>query len=159
MAMSRGCALLSGAIKEVDPARRVTVGVQMGAEPDLTTSLACEDSVDFFSVHVYPQPAYATLAALEDYSLSLLDTLPAQQAGGPRAVVWEEYYPLSMAQGLSLEDGAVANLAASARIRAPLAVTGHYSFYWGNASSLNMTGMGAAIYEQWLETWAASRPF
>jgi hypothetical protein len=125
VAMSRWCALLSGAIKEVDPARRVTVGVQMGAEPDLTTSLACEESVDFFSVHIYPQPAFETLAVLEEYYVSLLNTLPAQQAGGPRAVVWEEYYPLSMAQGLSLEDGAVANLAASARIRAPLAVTGH----------------------------------
>ena len=50
-------------------------------------------------------------------------------------------------------------LAAAREARKPLNVQSFYSFYWGTAESLDMSPMGAAIYNQWLQIWAAARPF
>lgn len=151
------CATLAGAIRGADPSRLVTVGIQFGSVgPDTLTAGACSASIDFFSVHLYPRGDFATPAALEGYFQQRLDLLPPDI---DKAVTWEEFYPLAENPAVSMEDLPGIVLRASAAARAPLRVQSHYSFYWGTAASLDMSPIGAAIYEQWLGIWAAARPF
>ena len=150
------CATLAAAVRGADPTRLVTVGIQFGAEgPDTLTASACSDSLDFFSVHIYPRADFSTPHALEAYFTDRLDLLPHAAA---RNVTWEEFYPLAESANISITDLPSIMLRAGAAAR-PLAVQSHFSFYWGSAESLDMSGVGAAIYEEWLRIWAAARPW
>jgi hypothetical protein len=154
---SEWCSTLAGAIRAADPARLVTVGIQFGSTmPDTLTAQACKDSLDFFSVHLYPRGDFPTPAALQQYFVGRLDLLPT---GTSKAVTWEEFYPMGQAQNISMQEIPGILLRASSSIRAPLRVQSHFSFYWGTAESLDMSPISAAIYNQWLLLWAAARPF
>jgi len=149
------CAALAGAIRTADAARLVTIGIQMGAYPDRVTGAACAASVDFFSVHIYPEARLGTPAALEEYFVTTLDLLPP---GVAKTVTWEEVYPLALNNSMGFAELPAAMLRAAARARAPLTVNSFYSFYWGTAASLDLPPMGAAIYNEWLAAWAAAAP-
>ena len=149
------CAVLANAIRAVDATRLVTIGIQMGSYPDHVTGVACADSLDFFSVHIYPEANCNTPAALEDYFVETLNLLPPNTS---KTVTWEEIYPLNLNSNISFTMMPDIMKRAAARARSPLIVQSFYSFYWGTAVSLDMSPMSAAIYNEWIKAWAAAAP-
>lgn len=150
------CAVLAGAIRAADPARLVTVGIQFGSvAPDTLTARACASAVDFFSVHLYPRDDFSAPVDLERYFTARLDLLPPVAMN----VTWEEFYPMGQNVNITMQELPGIQVRAAAAVRKPLVVQSRYSFYWGTAESLDMSPVGAAIYNQWLGIWASSRPF
>lgn len=142
------CSNLTNAIRAVDPARLVTIGELF---PQACATCGAVNAVDYYSVHLYPQASWANASIAEAHWAQAIGTIPDDG----RSLVVEEFSGMVNAgPGLSMAGSIDAILnASSSRGR------GWVSFYWGNATSLGITGVSAELYKEWLEAWTAGRPW